>query len=34
MCAAARAPGLVATKVARINDTHTGEMLVRPKHQR
>jgi len=32
--AAGQAAGLVATKVARINATHTGEMLVRPKDQR
>lgn len=29
--AAAKAAGLVATKVARISETHTGEKLVRPK---
>lgn len=32
--AAGKAAGLVATKVARIDDTLTGEMLVRPKRAR
>jgi hypothetical protein len=31
---AGKSAGLVATKVARINATHTGEMLVRPKDRR